>query len=253
MIEEALISVPMPVMVPGQGHRLADMVMNVEAAFQGLSTSQQQEFLGLHDYRFPGDRDQSPLLTILRSNAYNTGADHVGIFPKIARINHSCRPNSGNFWSENENHRVIYAFKEIEKGEEITVSYIPLLKSIKDRNARLYQYGFTCDCSACQSAESSKRRVKIADAIELLEQKAYQTLKETTIEKMLVKAMSLVNLTEVEDLGDYKAKAYHLAAVFNEKKGNLAEAKKWAVKELDMHQLAELHSTEALTTIEYID
>ncbi|KAF8855107.1 SET domain-containing protein [Acephala macrosclerotiorum] len=254
MVEEALLSVPMPEMVPGQGLRLADMLMNLEAAFQTLSPKQQQVFFELHDHRFLRDEDHSKLLTIVRSNAYNTGDDQVGIFPKIARINHSCKPNSGNFWSEKENHRVIYAFRDIEKGEEITVSYIPLLKSIQERHARLYQYGFTCDCSACQSSESSMRRVKIADTIEILEQKAHlQTMKEKTIEKMLDKATSLVDMIEQEELGDYRAKAYHLAAVFHEKKGDVVEAKKWAVKELDMHQLAELDSMEALTTIEYID
>lgn len=254
IVEDALLSVPMPEMVPGQGLRLADMLTNVDAAFRRLSPQQQQDFLELHDHRFPKEKDQNRLITILRSNAYNTGDDQVGIFPKIARINHSCKPNSGNFWSEKENHRVIYAFRDIEKGEEITVSYIPLLKSIQERHARLYQYGFTCNCSACQSSESSIRRVKIADSIEILEQKAHlQSMKEKTIKKMIDKATSLVDMIEQEELGDYRAKAYHLAAVFHERKGDVVEAKNWAVKELDMHQLAEMDSMEALAAIEYID
>jgi hypothetical protein len=244
----------MPEMVSGQGFRIADMLTNVENSFEALSPQQQQSFLELHDHRFTGDEDQSRLLTILRSNAYNTGDDHVGIFPKIARINHSCKPNSGNFWSKKKSHRIIYAFRDIEEGEEITVSYIPLLKSIQERHARLYQYGFTCDCSACQSSESSMRRTKISNTIEILEQKVHlQTLKERTIEKMLAKATNLVDMIENEELGDYLAKAYHLTAVFHERKGDVVEAKKWATKELDMYQLAELHSMDALTTIEYID
>jgi SET domain-containing protein len=93
-------------------------------------------------------------MTILRSNAYNTGSSHIGLFPKTARINHSCNPNAGNYWDEKAAERVIYASRDIEEGEEITVSYIPLLKPIKERQARLQQYGFTCDCSACQSEES---------------------------------------------------------------------------------------------------
>jgi hypothetical protein len=56
-----------------------------------------------------------------------------------------------------QNHCVIYAFKDIHVGEEITVTYIPLVKSIKERQARLFQYGFVCDFAACQSTESSKR------------------------------------------------------------------------------------------------
>ncbi|KUJ17963.1 SET domain-containing protein [Mollisia scopiformis] len=222
IIEEALISVPMPEMVPGQGFRMADMLTNVEDAFHSLSPAQQQEFLDLHEHRFPTEENQSKLLTILRSNAYNTGDDYVGIFPKIARINHSCRPNSGNFWSMKRNQRVIYAFRDIERGEEVTVSYIPLTKSTKERQARLFQYGFTCGCDACQSVESSRKRVKIADFIEVLEQKVHlDGLSEKSAERMLSKSMSLVDMIEEEELADYLAKAYHFAAVFHEKKGDL--------------------------------
>lgn len=254
IIEEALISVPMPGMEPGQGLRLGDMLNNVKTAFESLGHSSQQEILQLHDHRFPGDGNQSRLLTILRSNAYNTGDNHVGIFPKIARINHSCQPNVGNFWSVKRNHRVIYTHRDIEVGEEITVSYIPLIKSVKDRQARLYQYGFVCGCKACQSTESSRTRVKIAETIEMLEQKvSLQTLKEKSVERLLTKAIALVDMIKAEELADYLAKAYHFAAVFHEKKGELIMAKKWATNELDIHQLAELDSQEALTTIEYID
>jgi hypothetical protein len=45
VIEEVLVSVPMPEMVPGQGFRMADMLSNVDTAFQALSSSSQQEFL----------------------------------------------------------------------------------------------------------------------------------------------------------------------------------------------------------------
>lgn len=119
IIEEALLLVPSPGMETGQGARLEDMLNNVEKAFESLDHSSQQEFLQLHDHRFPGDGDRSRLLTIFRSNAYSTGDNLVGLFPKIARINHSCQPNAGNFWSFKENHRVIYAHRDIEVGEEL--------------------------------------------------------------------------------------------------------------------------------------
>jgi len=187
-------------------------------------------------------------------STYNTGENEVGLFPKIARINHSCKPNCGNFWSENASHRVIYAASDIKKGDEITVSYIPLLKSIEDRQARLQQYGFVCDCSACQSTESSKRRIKTSDLLGSLEQRLHSaSKKDATNEKLIKKASSLIDLIEEEGLNDYLARAFHLASVFNQRRGSLQVAMEWAVKELEIHQLAERDSKEALTTLEFME
>jgi hypothetical protein len=238
----------------GQGYRVADMLADIEKGFSSLSPEQQTEALQLHDHRFPNEEQQSHLLTIFRSNAYNSGDDHIGLFPKCARINHSCKPNCLNFWSEKTSKRIIYAGRDIEKGEEITVSYIPLLKPIQQRQERLQQYGFKCTCSACQSTESSKRRVKIAETLESLEQKVHSTSTKTAlIEKRILKAFALIKMIEEERLTDYLARAFHLAAVFNKQNGNLKEAGEWAVKELEIHQWAEMDSAEALATLEFID
>lgn len=94
----------------------------------------------------------------------------------------------------------------------------------------------------------------MASSFRMLEQKAHlKTLKEKGVERLLAKAMMLVDMFEAEELSDYLAKAYHFAAVLHEKKGELIKAKEWAMKELEIHQLAELDSSEALTVIEYID
>jgi hypothetical protein len=76
-----------------------------------------------------------------------------------------------------------------------------------------------------------------------------QTLKEKSIERMLTKAMTLVDMIEEEKSADYLAKAFHFVAVFHEKQGELRKAKEWATKELDMYQLAELDSLEARLSI----
>jgi len=248
----------MPEMVEGQGFRINDMVAEIDLKFNLLSPEEQKEVEDLHDHRFPGD-GASRLLTIFRSNAYNTGDDHVGLFPKTARINHSCRPNCGNFWSEKNKERIIYAQREIKKGEEITVSYIPLLKSIKERQARLQQYGFVCDCSACHSEESSKRRVRISDLLDELEVKAVKNFRGGEKKKMEIygklvrKAEKLVAMIDEEELGDYLARSFRLASVFSSRQGNSEIAIEWAVKELELHQWAELRSAESLATINYVE
>jgi hypothetical protein len=244
----------MPEMVPGQGFRFADMMESIHASFDTLSPSQKEDFLELHEVRFPSEEDRSSLMTIFRSNAYNTGSSKVGIFPKIARINHSCRPNSGNYWSVKNEQRVIFAARDIEEGEEITVSYIPLLKSIQERHSRLRQYGFTCDCAACQSSESSMRRERIEGMMDSLEQKIYAPSKKAaTNDKLVEKAQKVVKMLEDEEAWDYLAKAYHYAAVFNQRRGHLEESNKWAEKELELHQWAEEDSDEVEETTAFID
>lgn len=259
LIEAPLFTVPMPEMITGKGFRLQDMIADIEAQFSKLSLPQQEEFLALHDHRFPGDSD-SHLLTIFRSNAYNTGENHVGAFPKTARINHSCRPNCGNFWSEGTGRRIIYARREIGEGEELTVSYIPLLKSIKERQARLRQYGFVCDCIACQDSESSKKRVRIADLLEELEGKAGKVYgggskkkEKEILGKLVGKAEKLVRLLEEEDLGHYLARGYRVVSIFEEKRGELDKALDWAKKELTLHAWADEESEETRTIRRHVE
>jgi hypothetical protein len=254
IIEEPLVSVPVPEMVPGQGFKILDMISSLEDAYEALSPKQQKAFINLHDFKLPGEENQNPLLTIFRSNAYNTGDSNVGLFPKIARINHSCRPNSGNWWSDKAGHRVIYAARDISKDEEITVSYIPLLKKAKDRQQRLSQYGFLCDCPGCQSLESDKRRTKIADLLESLEQKLppSSTRKTSTYERLAEKALTLLDLIEEEGLTDYSARALHIAAVFAQRLGNIEGARYYAIEELKVRQLAEMRSDDALKTRAFI-
>lgn len=240
--ETPMMSVSMPEMVSGQGFRLEDMLSELQSAFLDLSFTQQELVLSLHDLRFPGEEKQSRVLTIFRSNAYLTGDDRIGLFPNISRINHSCRPNAGNWWSEMKEERLIYAQRDIEEGEEITVSYIPLLKRTRERHSRLQQYGFVCDCSACsEDSETSDRlRGRIETILGDLELKLGKKSSKLSInEKRVKKAEKLAQMIEDESLWDYSSKAYHLAAVFNSYAGRSEEAKKWAKLERKVLSWAE--------------
>ncbi|KAH8808107.1 hypothetical protein F5884DRAFT_791076 [Xylogone sp. PMI_703] len=247
IIEEPLVSIELPKMVPGQGYRISDMVNSLDSAFGSLSAEEQEQYLSLHEYRYPSEKDQSSLLTIFRSNAYNTGDNRVGLFPRIARINHSCKPNCGNYWSEKRGHRVIFAAVDIKEGEELTVSYIPLLKTANERQSRLSQYGFICDCAACHSEESDRVRIKISKLLDSLEM-----IPEIVTKKGVTKCKTLIDLVESEGLMDYIARGYRLAAVYSQHLGHWQEAKNWALKELKVHQLAEDDSAEAVDAIDFI-
>ena len=260
IIEEPLITVAMPDMIQGYGFRIADMMSDIASAFESLTATQQGDVLSLHDFRYPGEdeagQEQNHLLTIFRSNAYNTGDDKIGLFPKTARINHSCRPNAGNWWSGSTQRRIIYAMRDIAEGEEIKVSYIPLLKSRGDRQARLKQYGFTCDCEACEegSEAGDKMRVRIGDHLEELEGKVgRKSQKGEVSRKRVEKARRLVKMVEAEGLGDYVARAYHLLAIFCDHVGDLKEARQWAAKEQEALGWAEKESEEAIVSARFLE
>ncbi|TVY88815.1 hypothetical protein LAWI1_G005720 [Lachnellula willkommii] len=126
--------------------------------------------------------------------------------------------------------------------------------TMDDEHHRLEQYGFTCDCSACKSSEGDKGRVRMADALDYLEQKQFSPTKKLSIkEKRISKSVNLVNMLEAEGLPDYLVRAYHFAAVFNQQAGHLRDAREWAMKELEMLQLAERGSEEALKAMEFLD
>ncbi|KAH7351279.1 hypothetical protein BKA65DRAFT_255386 [Rhexocercosporidium sp. MPI-PUGE-AT-0058] len=249
--EVPLLTIPLPPSTPS-GISLPSLLSSLLTAFHALLPSSQKIYLSLHNHRFPGDSLATPpnpdILTIFRSNAYNTGTSHIGLFPLIARINHSCRPNAVNYWSERLGKRVIYAGRDIAVGEEITVAYIPLLKSTKERQQRLGQYGFVCGCEACVDSDgdtsggnskSSKRRGKIADLLEVLEQKVeVRSEKKVVNERLAKRAERLVELVREEALVDYLARAYRFVAVFEGRSGKTKEARSWAEREVEELRLA---------------
>lgn len=87
------------------------------------------------------------------------------VFPEISRLNHDCRANGDYFFDyETLTHRV-HATRNIAAGEEITVSYIDPLQSLKRRTSHLKgTWGFDCSCSACTApkkmAAASDSRLK---------------------------------------------------------------------------------------------
>lgn len=108
------------------------------------------------------------ILAIFRSNAFDIGADRQAVFPRIARINHSCVPNAQGHFHEGLGKLNIHATRDILGGEEVMISYLKetgvALRS--QRRAKLLEgYGFDCDCPACDAGsergrEGERRRME---------------------------------------------------------------------------------------------
>ena len=82
------------------------------AAFFNLS------YVGLPDDFDPASDPDAHALAIFQTNAVAAG-DMVGIFPRMARLNHGCVRafNSVYSWREREGALVVHALKPIAKGE----------------------------------------------------------------------------------------------------------------------------------------
>ena len=75
------------------------------------------------------------------------GNDYGPLYlPLIAKLNHSCNPNTSFVFNRETGQMILTATRDIKKGEEITDSYL-CNKSIPDHKSYLLEhYGFQCEC-----------------------------------------------------------------------------------------------------------
>lgn len=88
------------------------------------------------------------------------------LFANISRINHSCLPSCGHAMDWSRLRLEVFAMRDIQQGEDISIEYIPQLITLpsKERKDKLKStFGFDCACSLCSSApeniqQSDRRR-----------------------------------------------------------------------------------------------
>lgn len=141
---------------------------------------------------------------IFKTNALPLGVDSPtgAIFPIIARSNHSCLPNANHYWNESKGLETIFALKDIENNEEITLSYCDSYTDKQARQAQLKEgFIFDCKCEICsiedkiaQKRSDIRRNIlKQLDA-EIPELAPYQPV------KALDKIYTMQNLMKEEGL-----------------------------------------------------
>jgi len=86
---------------------------------------------------------------------YLTNAFSDGLWPDLARVNHSCFPNAEVVRRGKE--RLLVVVRSIERGEEVTHSYLHSLMGKKARQEVLQnRWGFLCTCTLCSLPEQSR-------------------------------------------------------------------------------------------------
>lgn len=128
--------------------QLRESLSNIVAA---LSDDKRQAFFSLHNSHSLED-EPTRELGIVRTNALPLGSDAAtgGIFVEASRINHACLQNAQNTWNEGLQRLTIHAIRDIDQGEEITITY---LRDSMNRAARQRilqrDFRFTCSCQLC--------------------------------------------------------------------------------------------------------
>ncbi|KXX78465.1 N-lysine methyltransferase SMYD2 [Madurella mycetomatis] len=119
---------------------------------------------------------------IMRTNTFDVSVDgvsHSGLYPEIARINHACKPNCFTRYSTKTLVMEVVAYKDIEPGEELSLSYTPLNILSTDRRDMIQFWGFNCTCALCSNAQaiktSDRQRRRIQKILEDLDDSANHT------------------------------------------------------------------------------
>jgi hypothetical protein len=101
------------------------------------------------------------------TNVTNPDDRQYAVFLLTARINHSCVPNVKISYNELRGAMTAYAFRDIEAGEELTISYLEdqasddgektiYLKRADRQKLLWHKWGFECTCRACADEEFAK-------------------------------------------------------------------------------------------------
>ncbi|KAJ7644357.1 hypothetical protein FB45DRAFT_721193, partial [Roridomyces roridus] len=188
----------------------------------------------------PESHPEEVALAIFQTNAVAAGEGGVGIFPRMARLNHGCSRafNSIYSWREKEQALFIHALKNIEQGEELLTTYTDTKRTRNERRQWLsQQYGFQCNCAVCSLDDAAS---KVSDdrltAISQLYDR-FSTWPRGAING--VEAIQIVNeIWKLQELEGYWSARGRLAAdatLIAIAHSDASSAKLWAVKAVEWY------------------
>ena len=97
---------------------------------------------------------------LVRSDVERHCDDLSGIYKQFSRINHSCSSNVTQDWREEYPLQIeVRAATTIKKGEELTLNYLGLLRTYKERKQQLKRkWFFHCSCKVCSITEEERKK-----------------------------------------------------------------------------------------------
>jgi len=97
---------------------------------------------------------------LVRTDVGRNSDDLSGIYKQFSRINHSCSSNVTQDWKEENPLKIeVRAACTIRKGEELTLNYLGLLRTYKERKEQLKRkWFFHCNCKVCSLSEEEREK-----------------------------------------------------------------------------------------------
>ena len=131
----------------------------VQNSFDSLHPETQRAVMDLSSCGSFLESDEGVLtpLGVYQTNSFKLGDEaYGGLFLTIARINHSCRPNSNHIWRPDLQKTVVFASRDIEIGDEICTTYGPseCLDTAGRRSFLQETFSFDCMCDMCVEGNS---------------------------------------------------------------------------------------------------
>lgn len=156
------------IVIPGNSLNIEQLQISIHQQVANLSENQRRAFLSMHNIH-PYSNAAERYVGIVRTNSLPAAADadEGAIFLEACRINHACDNNAQKSWNERIKRHTVHALEDIDKGEEITITYLSPLKNRTVRQKALQEkFGFTCLCHLCslpekQNKESDRRLEEI--------------------------------------------------------------------------------------------
>ncbi|OTB00691.1 hypothetical protein M426DRAFT_267234 [Hypoxylon sp. CI-4A] len=153
---------------------------------------------------------------VLRTNAFSwplVGDPHMALYPDVSRINHACRPNAFIRFTPTSYAVSVIALRDIEPGEEISITYVPLGKTREERQEALKKWGFTCTCSLCTA---SKAEVAASDylrtKIKAMREEVMKAVERKDGGKAVKLTREVLELMRAEELAPLYASQYEIIA-----------------------------------------
>ncbi|KAK8123039.1 hypothetical protein PG984_011709 [Apiospora sp. TS-2023a] len=93
-----------------------------------------------------------------------------GVYTMFSRINHNCLPNARYGWNNTIQRLTVHVNRDIEKDEQIFISYLPLIYDARDKRVKSLKenWGFDCTCEACCNPLSDPPRIQMGIMSDLL-------------------------------------------------------------------------------------
>ncbi|KAK0740382.1 hypothetical protein B0T18DRAFT_303994, partial [Schizothecium vesticola] len=170
---------------------------------------------------------------VMKTNSFTVdigGRSVMALFPRIARINHACKPTAIIKFDQETLSMTVRPLQDMLPGEEITISYTTFGDTYANRQRNLHQkWGFRCACSLCSAspeerAASDARRNSITE----LGQKVIGRLNDADYPGAIKQHRVMMAAIEDEGLAPHMGDYYEVMTRLYAATGDMKNAKKYA-------------------------